>query len=243
MPDIIVHNHRRLAYERQDGQKPGLIFLGGYASDMTGTKASFLAERCAAAGRAFVRFDYSGHGQSEGRFAEGCIGDWYSDALAVFDRCTAGKQMLIGSSMGGWLALKLACARPERVSAIIGIAAAPDFTEDLVWNQLSPAEQEQMRREGGLTGKGEDTLTYSYKLVTEGRQHLMLRAPLPITCPVHLLQGQKDAAVPWQTAHRIRDNLPHAQVTIHLISEGDHRLSQSADLALLWQSVSALSVV
>ncbi len=218
------------------------MFLGGYASDMTGTKASFLAERCATAGRAYLRFDYSGHGQSEGRFADGCIGDWYSDALAVFDQCTSGSQILIGSSMGGWLALKLACERPERVKAIIGIAAAPDFTEDLVWNQLTPSEQEQMKQEGSMKGKGGDPLTYSYKLVTEGRQHLLLRAPLPITCPVHLLQGQKDEAVPWQTALRIRDNLPQAKVAMQLIPEGDHRLSEPGHLALLWQSVTQLAV-
>lgn len=241
MPNTIVHHNRRIAYELQVGQAPGLMFLGGYASDMTGTKASFLAERCAAAGRAYLRFDYSGHGQSEGRFAEGCIGDWYSDALTVFDQCTVGQQILIGSSMGGWLALKLACDRPERIKAIIGIAAAPDFTEDLVWNQLTPSEREQMQREGSLSGKGGDPLTYSYKLVTEGRQHLLLRAPLPISCPVHLLQGQKDEAVPWQTALRIRDNLPNAQVAIELIPDGDHRLSTPENLSQLWESVLALS--
>ena len=241
MPSTIIHNGRHIAYQRQEGQNPGLIFLGGYASDMTGTKASFLAERCAAANRAFVRFDYSGHGQSEGRFADGCIGDWYGDALAVFDQCTTGQQIVIGSSMGGWLALKLACDRPQRVKAIIGIAAAPDFTEDLVWNQLTPEAQEKMRREGSLAGQGDDPLTYSYKLVTEGRQHLLLRAPLPITCPVHLLQGQQDNAVPWQTAGRIRDRLPQAQVTVQLIPAGDHRLSEPDNLALLWQSVLQLA--
>lgn len=240
MPSTITHNHRRLAYQRQDGQNPGLIFLGGYASDMTGTKASFLADRCAAENRAFVRFDYSGHGQSEGRFADGCIGDWYGDALAIFDQCTTGQQLVIGSSMGGWLALKLACDRPERVKAIIGIAAAPDFTEDLVWNQLTAAAQEKMQREGSLAGQGDDPLTYSYKLVTEGRQHLLLRAPLPITCPVHLLQGQQDSAVPWQTAWRIRDRLPQAPVTVQLIPTGDHRLSEPDHLAMLWQSVTQL---
>lgn len=207
---------------------------------MTGTKASFLAERCAAADRAFVRFDYSGHGQSEGRFADGCIGDWYGDACAVFDQCTAGRQILIGSSMGGWLALKLACARPERVSAIIGVAAAPDFTEDLVWNQLTPDEQARMQREGSLPGKGGDPLTYSYKLVTEGRRHLLLRAPLPITCPVFLLQGQQDTAVPWQTAWRIRDHLPHASTKVQFFPDGDHRLSEPEHLAALWETVEEL---
>ncbi|MBP7253580.1 MAG: alpha/beta hydrolase [Alphaproteobacteria bacterium] len=242
LSSTIVHHNRRIAYEPQAGQAPGLMFLGGYASDMTGTKATFLAERCATAGHAFLRFDYSGHGQSEGRFAEGCIGDWYDDALAVFDQCTDGQQILIGSSMGGWLALKLACERPERVKAIIGIAAAPDFTEDLVWNQLTSSEQEQMQREGSLSGKGGDPLTYSYKLVLEGRQHLLLRVSLPIACPVILLQGQKDEAVPWQTAQRIRDNLPNAPVTVKLIPDGDHRLSAPEHLALLWESVVSLSV-
>lgn len=240
MVSFITHNQRRLAYEAQAGTTPGLLFLGGYFSDMTGTKAQFLAESCAAERRAFVRFDYNGHGQSEGRFRDGCIGDWFSDALAVFDQCTTGPQIIIGSSMGGWLALKLALARPDRIAGLIGIAAAPDFTEDLVWDMLDEADKVRMQREGYLAGKGADALIYTHKLIEEGRQHLLLRSPLTLACQVRLLQGQQDDAVPWQTALKIQQALPAEQVTVKLIADGDHRLSRPQDLALLWQTVQGL---
>ncbi len=242
MTNFITHDHIRLAYQHQTGEAPGIFFLGGYFSDMTGTKAEYLAAQCAASGRAYTRFDYRGHGQSEGRFRDACLGDWYSDALAVFDQCTTGTQILVGSSMGGWLALKLALARPERVCGLVGVAAAPDFTEDLVWDLLSPEDQTRMVQEGFLRGSGTDSLVYTHRLVEEGRQHLLLRAPLPLACPVRLLQGQQDDAVPWQTALRIEQRVQEhgGDVAVTFIPDGDHRLSRDADCALLWQTITAL---
>ena len=139
--------------------------------------------------------------------------------------------------MGGWVALLLALARTERVNAVIGIAAAPDFTEDLVWNQLSEDERARMRRDGFVAGTDGDSLRYTLKLVEEGRRHLLLHTPLPLICPVHLLQGQQDEAVPWQTADRIKAALPRADVKVTLVPDGDHRLSRPQDLGLLWQTL------
>lgn len=241
MPSFLAHNQRRLAYESQAGAAPGVMFLGGYFSDMTGTKAQYLAAQCAAAARAFLRFDYSGHGQSEGRFRDGCIGDWYDDALTMFDHATQDKQILVGSSMGGWLALKLALARPQRVRAVIGIAAAPDFTEDLVWARLSSDDRARLEREGYIMGEGQDALIYTHKLVMEARQHLLLRAPIALSCPLHLLQGQQDDAVPWRTAEQIATRIARDDVTVTLIPDGDHRLSRPQDLALLWQTLQRFS--
>jgi pimeloyl-ACP methyl ester carboxylesterase len=246
---FIINNQRRIAVDAVAGavsiygadKRPCVMFLGGYFSDMTGTKAQFLATECAGQGRGYTRFDYSGHGQSEGRFREGCIGDWYCDALAVFDQCTTGKQILVGSSMGGWLALKLALERPDRVAAVVGVAAAPVFTEDLVWDLLSADDRARMEREGYLFGTGAEPLVYTHKLVVEGRQHLLLRKQLPLQCPVRLLQGQKDDAVPWQTAQAIQRQMTHDNVQIIFIPEGDHRLSQPQDLALLWQTIESVS--
>ncbi len=240
MPNYLAHNNRRLAYESQAGAAPGVMFLGGYFSDMTGTKAQYLAAQCAATGRAFLRFDYSGHGQSEGRFRDGCIGDWYDDGLAMFDHATQGKQILIGSSMGGWLALKLALARPQRVHAVIGIAAALDFTEDLVWARLSPAARAQLEAEGYILGEGQDALIYTHKLIVEARQHLLLRAPIALSCPLHLLQGKQDDAVPWQTAEQIAAQVRGDGAAITFVPDGDHRLSRPQDLDLLWQTVQRL---
>ncbi len=244
MTQTLQHDGHRLAFLRQEGRSPGILFLGGYCSDMTGTKAGFLAEQCAAAGQGFTRFDYRGHGQSEGRFRDGCIGDWFSDALAVFDGATAGPQILVGSSMGGWLALKLALARPERVAALVGIAAAPDFTEDLVWERLSPADREGLLQDGYVhemaAPPGVQPLIYTRKLVEEGRHHLLLRQPLDVRCPVRLLQGRQDADVPWETAEKIADKLTSKDVRIIMIEDGDHRLSRSQDCALLWSALEEL---
>ncbi len=237
MPSYLEHNNRRLAYENQPGAVPGVVFLGGYFSDMTGTKAQFLAAQCAAAGRAFLRFDYSGHGQSAGRFRDGTKGDWYDDTLALFDHCTSGAQILVGSSMGGWLALKLALARPPRVRAVIGIAAAPDFTEDLLWGRLSPEDRARLVNEGYIMGEGQDALIYTHRLVTEARQHLLLRAPINLACPLHLLQGQQDDAVPWQTAEQIAAKVARDDVAVTLVPDGDHRLSRPQDLDLLWRTL------
>lgn len=243
---FLSQQDRRLAYQRQDGESPGVIFLGGYCSDMTGTKAGFLAEQCSNSGRGFLRFDYRGHGQSDGRFRDGCIGDWFDDALAVFDACSAGAQILVGSSMGGWLALKLALARPERVVGLVGIAAAPDFTEDLLWDKLSVAARQQLERDGYLQEQATPTaqpMIYTHKLVLEGRRHLLLRSAIALRCPVRLLQGQGDADVPWETALKIAAQVTAQDVRITLIKDGDHRLNRPEDCALLWAAVEELVAI
>lgn len=240
------HQDRRLAYLRQDGVAPGVLFLGGYCSDMTGTKAGFLAEQCAKTGRGFLRFDYRGHGQSEGRFRDGCIGDWFDDALAIFDACTVGAQILVGSSMGGWLALKLALARPERVVGLVGIAAAPDFTEDLLWNKLSGAARQQLERDGYLQEQAApeaQPMIYTHNLVVEGRRHLLLRDAIALRCPVRLLQGQGDVDVPWETAIKIAAQVTAQDVRVTLIKDGDHRLNRPEDCALLWAAVQELVAI
>ncbi len=245
-PNFLTLPDRRIAYQQQLGLSgAGIIFLGGYASDMTGTKASFLANRCAEAGYGFLRFDYRGHGQSSGDFKDGTIGGWYEDACLVFDKLTKGPQILVGSSMGGWLALLLALARSERVLAFVGIAAAPDFTEDLLWERLSPGQQAKLKADGLIyddQAPPDHNPPLTLKLIEEAREHLLLRAPLTISCPVYLLQGQCDEEVPWTYAQRIAEMIAHKNVKITFVKDGDHRLSREQDLELLWQTIkSAMS--
>jgi pimeloyl-ACP methyl ester carboxylesterase len=239
-PDYLSLPDRRLAFQRRRGDdgRAGVIFLGGYASDMTGTKASYLAERCAATGISFLRFDYRGHGQSGGDFRKSTIGDWFEDTREVFSRLTKGPQIVIGSSMGGWLALMLARDEPARVRALIGIAAAPDFTEDLIWARLTPDQRAALERDGEIpdpTSSPDTPALITLGLIEEARKHLLLRAPIKLACPAHLLQGLNDAEVPWQHALRIAENIMHDNVRVTLVKNGDHRLSRKQDLELLWE--------
>jgi len=231
-----------LAYRRQAGRGPGVVFLGGFHSDMTGSKAEYLAQWCAMRGRAFLRFDYSGHGASGGDFAQGRIGTWLADAELALARLTTGPQILVGSSMGGWIALLLAQRHPERLAGLIGIAAAPDFTEDLMWAQFPQAVRDQITREGQWLRPSEYGAPYpiTRALIEDGRRHLVLRAPLAITAPVRLLHGQKDQDVPWQLSLRVAETITGGDVEVTLIKEGDHRLSKPAELALLGRTLNAL---
>jgi pimeloyl-ACP methyl ester carboxylesterase len=221
------------------GQAPTVMFLTGFRSDMTGGKALHLERHCAATGRAFLRFDYRGHGASEGRFEEGCIGDWREDALAVLDQASEGPMVLVGSSMGGWIMLLVALARPDRVKGLVGIAAAPDFTEDLIRPALSPEQRDLLARGDVLlapSAYGEPT-PITGRLLEDGARHLVLRRPLPIRCPVHLLHGQQDPDVPWQTSLRLAACLESTAVTVELVKDGDHRLSREDDLRRLAAAV------
>jgi pimeloyl-ACP methyl ester carboxylesterase len=224
-----------LAYEHIPGRAPTLVFLPGFRSDMTGDKARMLAEFAASHGNACLRLDYSGHGASGGNFEDGTIGIWARDALFVIDHITQGPIVLVGSSMGGWIALLVALARPERVAALVGIAAAPDFTENSIWKNFSQASRERLLREKVLRSPsaygGEHIITLA--LIEDGRTHLLLDAPIAITCPVRLLQGQLDADVPWQTALRIAEKLQSTDVRVTLVKDGEHRLSRPQDLAVL----------
>jgi pimeloyl-ACP methyl ester carboxylesterase len=225
-----------IAYHRLAGVAPGVVFLGGFRSDMAGTKALFVDEYCRRRGRALVRFDYFAHGGSSGEFSLGTIGRWAEDAIAVIDELTEGPQILIGSSMGGWIMLLTALARAPRIHALLGIAAAPDFTEDLFWPRLDAAQQQAFREHGIITLPSDyDPAGYTYRIsfFDEARNHLVMRREIALDCPVRLLHGMRDASVPWQTSLRLAERLRSRDVTVTLIKEGDHRLSTAPDLARL----------
>ncbi len=225
-----------LAWRRVPGRGPTVVFLPGFASDMAGAKAEALAAWCAAHGQSFLRFDYSGHGESGGAFADGSIGRWRDDALAVIDAASAGELVLVGSSMGGWLALLVALTRRDRVAALVGVAAAPDFTEALIWQALAPSEQHALMTRGRIQVPSAygPPLTLTRAFIEDGRRHLLLSAPVALDFPVRLLHGQRDTEVPWETAPRLAARLTGADVQVLLVKDGDHRLSRPADLALLF---------
>ena len=231
--------HDRLAWARLPGRQPGVVFLPGFRSDMEGSKAIALRDHCAATGRALLRFDYGGHGASAGRFEDGTIGQWAADAIAVLDALTEGPQLLVGSSMGGWIALLAARARPARVAGLIGLAPAPDFTSELMWPAFTEAQRTEIMENGVLhlpSQYGEPT-PITRALIEDGPRHNLLDAPIPLRCPVRILQGMRDPDVPWRHALRLVDALEGADVRLHLIKDGDHRLSRPEDLALLTQTL------
>jgi pimeloyl-ACP methyl ester carboxylesterase len=232
----------RLAYRLTPGRSPTVVFLPGFRSDMTGDKATHLAAFCDARGHAMLRLDYSGHGASEGAFEDGSIGRWTADALALIDALTTGPLVLVGSSMGGWIALLAARARPQRTAALVGIAAAPDFTERLMWDAMAPAERETLLRDGVVQVPSEYGGPYpiTRTLIEDGRRHLLLDAPIPLACPVRLLHGQADASVPWETALRTTARLEATDVRVTLVKDGDHRLSRPQDLDLLTATLAPL---
>jgi len=232
-----------IAYHRFAGKSPGVVFLGGFMSDMTGTKALALEAFCRARGQAFLRFDYQGHGASSGRFEDGTIGSWADDALAAVGRLTDGPQILVGSSMGGWIALLTALKLAPRIAGLVGIAAAPDFTEDLMWAVFPAEKREALQRNGVVyepSQYGEKPYGITYELIRDGRRHLLLRDPLRLRCPVRLLHGMLDPDVPWQRSLRLADKLESANVRVTLVKDGDHRLSRDQDLALLCRTVEEL---
>jgi pimeloyl-ACP methyl ester carboxylesterase len=239
-----------IAYCRESGPNPpghflpGIVFCGGFRSDMTGIKATTLAAHCRARGRPYLRFDYFGHGASSGDFRAGTIGRWRADALAVLDELTEGPQILIGSSMGGWIALLAALARPARVAALIGIAPAPDFTEELVWNRLGEGERRALLADGGLvygSAYEPEPVVITRELVEEGRRHLLLGGSIALACPVRLLHGMRDPDVPYGTSLRLAERLAGTEVTVELVEDGDHRLSRPTDLDRLLRIVDEVS--
>ena len=232
-----------IAYRRLVGKSPGVVFLGGFRSDMTGTKALFLEEYCRRRGAAYVRFDYFDHGASSGEIGAGTIGRWRADAVAIIDSLTSGPQILIGSSMGGWIMLLAALARRERIAALIGIAGAPDFTEELLWPRLSDEQRKAIVAEGSVVLPSHyDPAGYLYTraLIEDGRHHLVLRAPIPLDVPVRLLHGLRDESVPWQLSVRLAERLSGRDVALTLVKDGDHRLSSEADFARLAQTLDLL---
>ncbi|HET9150020.1 MAG TPA: alpha/beta hydrolase [Alphaproteobacteria bacterium] len=223
---------------------PDVVFLSGFMSDMTGRKAEALAAFCAGRGQGFVRFDYFAHGRSPGTMEEATIGGWAADAVAVVDRLTQGPFVLVGSSMGGWLMLLAALARPEWVAGLVGIAAAPDFTEELVWNAYSPDEQARLMRDGLIeepSPYGAQPYVFTRKLIEDGRAHRVLGGPIAIDVPVRLVHGMADRDVPYSYSLRLAEKLASADVAVTLIKDGDHRLSRDGDLARIAELVAEIS--
>lgn len=226
---------RRLAYYRTEGQGPCIVFLGGLKSDMEGTKAVHLEAWAQAQGRAFLRFDYSGHGVSSGIFEDGCIGDWHADTLAAVDTLTEGPILPVGSSMGGWQALLLARARPGRIKGMVTIAAAPDFTEDGYWANFSDAQKQALQDTGQVELPSDYMEPYvvTRRMIEDGRRNLVLHAPLPLPFPVRCLQGTADTAVSTQTALRLLDHADCPDMRLTLVKGADHRFSDGPCLGLI----------
>ena len=239
MPQTITRAGHRLAYHAMAGRGPGVVFLGGFRSDMTGTKAMALEDWARASGRAFLKLDYSGHGQSGGTFEGGSIGDWYADALAVIDAATEGPQVLVGSSMGGWIALLMARDRPTRVAGLVTIAAAPDFTEDGYWAGLSEADRLTLMTRGRVSVPSEygEPVVITRHLIEEARDRLVLRKPLSLPMPVRMLQGTADDAVPVETATRLLAHATGEDIRLTLVKGSDHRFSGPAELVMIREAV------
>ena len=232
-----------IAYTHLPGREPGVLFCSGFNSNMQGTKALALQQWASDEGRQFTRFDYFGHGQSSGSVEQGCIGRWRDDTLAVLDQVTSGKQLIVGSSMGGWLMLLVALARPERVCGLLGLAAAPDFTQRLQAS-LTAAQREQLAGAGyaDLPNCYDDGEPYriGQHLLEEGAMHLLLAGEIPVNVPVRLIQGQCDEDVPWQLALELAGKLSSADVEVQLVKAGDHRLSEPPDLQRMFTTVAQL---
>ena len=233
-----------IAYRARTGPGgAGVMFLGGFRSDMTGTKAGALDLWAARNGRAFVRFDYFGHGESSGEFRKGTIGRWTEDALAVLDEATEGPLVLVGSSMGGWVAVLAALARPTRVRALVGLAAAPDFTEDLMWARFPDEVRRTLQADGVYlepSAYDPEPTAITRELIDEGRRHLVLRGPIALDIPIRLFHGMQDPDVPWQHSIRLAEALTGRDVALTLIKSGDHRLSEPDDLERLTRTVEDL---
>ena len=231
---------RHIAYHRTPGREPGVVFLGGFRSDMTGSKALYLQAWAEATGRSFLRFDYSGHGQSRGAFEELAISDWRADAAALIDVLTEGPQILVGSSMGGWIALLLARDMPERVAGLVGIAAAPDFTERMWEEELTLAERTRLMEDGVFYRPSDyspDPYPITRHLIEDGRENLVLQSPLHLPIPVRLLQGTADVDVPASVALDLLDHISCPDLRLTLVKGADHRFSSPECLQLLTRSL------
>jgi pimeloyl-ACP methyl ester carboxylesterase len=240
---------RRIALRVRDGTGPGLFWLGGFKSDMQGTKAAALDRWADAQGRACIRFDYSGHGESGGQFADGSISRWLEESVAVFEAQPSGPQVVIGSSMGGWLALLLVRAlrraqaggsRAGSVAGLVLIAPAVDFTEELMWKRFSADARRAIERDGAWqrpSQYGDEPYLITRTLIEDGRRHLLLGGLIETGCPVRILQGVQDPDVPWQHAVELSSRLAHDDVVLTLVKDGDHRLSRPEDIERLIAAV------
>jgi pimeloyl-ACP methyl ester carboxylesterase len=234
-----------IAYHAISGKSPGVVFCSGFRSDMTGTKAVALAEWAARSGQAFVRFDYFGHGQSTGKFADGTIGRWHEDALAVIDDLTSGPVILVGSSMGGWISLLAARARPERIAGLVLIAPAPDFTT-AIEAQLTAEQRAALDRQGWFaepSAYSAEPTIITRRFLEDGARHLLLDRPLPFAGPVRILQGMADPDVPWAHALRVAETIASPDLRLTLFKQGDHRLSGTGEIASLIAAVEELAAL
>ncbi|MBL8580933.1 MAG: alpha/beta hydrolase [Rhizobiaceae bacterium] len=247
-PDFIDVGGVPIAYRRAAGLAPGIVWLGGYRSDMRGTKAEALAGWAGRNGRAYLRHDYSGHGESGGVFEEGTISTWLAQSLAVLRAFSNGPQILVGSSMGAWIALRMVAELERagergRVAGLVLIAPAPDFSIDLVEPRLTPDMRRRLETHGFIeepSAYGSDPTIYTRALIEDGRANRVLGAPIDTHCPVHVLQGMADPDVPYQHALKLVGLLPSDDVTLSLVPDGDHRLSRPQDLAMLERALDAM---
>ena len=240
---LIREDGTRIAYHHTPGTAPGVIFCGGFMSDMTGTKAQALEADCRDGGRAYTRFDYRGHGQSSADFESGTIGLWTEDALAVLDQVTTGRQIVVGSSMGGWIMLLLARARPERIAGLVGIAPAPDFVLRM-WDGFSDQIKATLKRDGAYRAPSEyseEPYAITMNLIEEGKNHLVLQQPLAVDYPVRILHGMADPDVPWRQSLELVERLRGDDIVVTFSKSGDHRLSEPADIARLIATVETLA--
>lgn len=238
-----------IAYRRRDGRQPGAVWLGGYRSDMLGTKAEALDGWAQTSGHAYLRFDYSGHGESGGAFADGTISLWLAQSLAVFRTLTVGPQILVGSSMGAWVALRLIqelerVGESHRIGGLVLIAPAPDFSADLVEPDLTAAQRRDLADKGFFETPSEysgEANIFTRALIEDGRRNLVLTGPIHTFCPVHVLQGMRDPDVPYAHALKLVGLLPADDVTLSLVPDGDHRLSRPQDIAMILKAVETMA--
>ena len=232
-----------IAYHKTEGASPTVVFLTGFMSDMTGGKAIALEEMCKARGQAFLRFDYTGHGASSGRFEEGTIGGWKNDTLTALDHLTEGELILVGSSMGGWIMLLSALERRKRVVGLVGVAPAPDFTEDLIVRELTPEQREAVLKKGRVeipSDYAPEPYIITRDLIEDGRNHLLLADHIALDCPIRLIHGMEDNDVPWKTSLRIAEQIGSSDVEVTFVKSGGHRLSEPEDLDRLCRTVEGL---
>lgn len=247
-PAFLDVDGSRIAVRHSTGSTPGIVWLGGYKSDMLGTKAETLSDWAASEGGAFLRHDYSGHGESGGAFADGTISTWLSQSLAVFRNFARGNQILVGSSMGAWIALRmvqeLRKAGDASVVGLVLLAPAPDFTAELIEPVLTKAQKRDLAKNGFFaepSDYSQEPYIYTRALIEDGRDNRVMTGPIDTHCPVHILQGLADADVPSSHALKLVSLLPADDVTLSLIPDGDHRLSRPQDLDMLVRSVSDMA--
>lgn len=244
MTQTFQNDVRQLAYNQTTGAGPGVVFLGGFRSDKEGTKAIDLEAWAKEQGRAFLRFDYSGHGASSGDFLDGAIGDWADDTEAIIRGLTEGPQILVGSSMGGWIALLMARRMPKKIAGLVTIAAAPDFTEDGYWASFDDAQKAMLDQDGQISlpsDYSDEPYIITKRLIEEGRKQLVLHAPLTLPFPVRFLQGTEDTAVSTATATRLLNHAKGVDMRLTLVKGADHRFSDPECLALIRQAVEEVS--